>query len=185
MKIQVKTTIEPVYGRIPARWRKRLPVIEGYPTDLITEYEVFEPKDSQTALSCRLGVAHPYGAEFHGERFSSTDWREASPVRVLFHPQGSGTSEARVYVKGLDDSDIILDDAGIAQSHRGVLDSDPDVRYYCRPFRVYSLHEVLTLFLAGLSALLAGSVLFFTVVLCILTFVLAVLTYRLIMVQPL
>lgn len=176
MKIQVKSTIEPLYGKIPRRFRQWIPVIDGYATRVTARYEVLEPKDGEPALSMKLYVAHAYGTEFEGARYTTHRWEEDDTVSLLVNPIGSGYSEVRVYLKGLDESDELLTDQGTTQEFMGRDDSERKYRYYCRPFRAYSLLELVTVFLAG-------SVLIFTVLLCILTFVLAVLTYSLSILQ--
>ena len=173
MKVQVKTTVEPLYGKMPNGLRRWLPVLEGHKTRLIGQYDVPKTGDEEPAVSMKPFVAFPYAAQFHRISYASQDWAESVPeVRMLFYPAGSGYCEVRVYVKGLEDADAILDELGRVQEQRGEVDGEQHIRYYCKAIRVYSLYEVATV-------LLAGSVTVLTVLLCGLTFVLAVLTYLL------
>ncbi len=167
MKILVKTTLEPLYGKIPARWRKRLPVIEGYQTRLIAKYEIVEPKDGQPALSVKPYIAYGYAAAFRQTVADTLEWREADTVSMRFYPRGSGHSEVRVYFRGLDASDKIIDEMGKVHAYEGAVENGQKFPYYCRVCKIYSLLEVVTV-------VLAVSVLAFTILLSIVTIVLVI-----------
>ena len=172
MKIQAKSTLEPLYGKVPDRLRRWLPVVEGYQTRLTAEYRILEPCGGEPALSMKPLVVQPYGWAFQKTAFQTTEWQGADTVTTRFYPRGSGYSEVRIFFRGLEKDDEIVDETGQIQSMRGHPYNGEKLPYSCRVYRTYSLYELVTI-------VLAGSVLVFTVLLSVLTFVLAVLTCRL------
>ena len=172
MRIQVQTTLTPLYGKVPSKLRRSLPVIDGCQTRLIAKYEILEPTGDEPALSIKTRVLQPYAWAFQETRFQSTGWTDADAVSMRFYPRGAGYSELRVYFRGLGESDEIVNEVGQTQQFWGYPDNGEKLPYCLTVFRIYSLYEITT-------AILAGSVLFVTVLLCILTVVLAVLAYRL------
>jgi hypothetical protein len=152
MRVGVKTSIEgfykvPILGKILGCFRCRLPVIEGYEALLHVEYH--EDSEEIPISSIKPVLVEPHGVEGGIDRWGHEPWMEINCLTMKFHPSVSGYVEWRVYFKDLKDLDTIVDDYSRAQTFKGDIGSDKNIRYYYKVFRVYSLHEVLMLVFTG------------------------------------
>ena len=167
MKIQVRTNIEPLY-RIPIlvkilnHFRHGLPVVEGYEALLNVEYSDLDSKDATPILPIKPVVVEPHGIEGGFDRWAYEPWLDTNQLTMKFYPSTSGYIELRVYFRDLEDSDTVVDDYGRNQTLKEDIGSDKAIRYYFKPFRVYSLYEVL-------MALFTGTVTIFTILLFVIT----------------
>jgi hypothetical protein len=176
MNLEVKSRIRPYHRAllqrgISCRFRRWGPVSVGREAWFEIEYRDVE-KDEYPLLSIKPVVVEPHGVEGGVDRWQYLDWWHANMLSMKYFPSMSGYAELRLYFKDLTDSDTITDDYGRSQTFKGNVGTDEDVRYYYKPFLVYSTYDVISIVFAGLTIL-------FTCVVCILTFVLAVLTYGL------
>ncbi|MBA7635322.1 hypothetical protein ES703_42923 [subsurface metagenome] len=166
MKIKVKTSIEPFYkipilGKVLNRFLHKFPVIEGYEALFHVEYSDLDSKDAIPILSFKPVIVEPHGIEGGFDRWGYEPWFSGNNLTMKFYPSVSGYIELRVYFKDLKDSDTIIDDYGRAQTFKR--DIGPDkVRYYYKPFRVYSLYEVLIVLFTGIVTI-------FTILLFVIT----------------
>ena len=170
MKIQVRTNIEPSYkipipGKILNHFRHKLPVIEGYEALLNVEYSDLDSKDATPILPIKPVVVEPHGIEGGFDRWAYEPWFDTNQLIMKFHPSISGYIELRVYFRDLKDSDKVIDDYGRNQTFKGDIGSDKAIRYYYKPFRVYSLYEVLIAFFTGIVTI-------FTILLFVITILL-------------
>lgn len=176
MKLEVKSGIRPYHrtpfvGGILYRFRHWLPVMAGREAWCEIEYRDAE-EDEYPLLPIKPVFVEPHGIEGGIERWQHRDWWQVNHLSMKYFPSVSGYVELRVHFKGLRDSDTITDDYGRSQAFKGDVGTDKDVRYYYKPFLIYSLYDITNIAFTSVVTV-------FTVLLCILTFVLAVLTYRL------
>lgn len=173
MKIEVKTSIEPFYrvrilGKILNRLAHRMPVIEGYEALFNVEYRDQDSKDTIPILPIKPVIVEPHGLEGGVDRWGYAPWFHGNNLTMKFYPSVSGYIELRVYFRDLEDSDTIIDDYGRAQSFREDIGLDEDVRYYYKPFRIYSLNDILMTVFTAMVTILTVIVAVFTILLFIL-----------------
>jgi len=124
-----------------------MPVIEGCEAWFHVEYRDLDSEDEVPLLPAKPVIVEPHGIEGGVDRWGYTPWSHVNHMSMKFYPSVSGYIELRVYFKDLADSDTIIDNYGRSQPFKGDIGPDKDIRYYYRPFRIYSLNEVLmTLF---------------------------------------
>lgn len=166
MRVEVKTSIEPFYripilGKVLNRFRHKMPVIGGYEALLNVKYDI-DSKDAYPILSIKPVIVEPHGIEGGVDRWGYEPWFDQNDVTMKFRPSVSGYIEVRVYFRDLKNSDMIIDDYGRVQPFTGDIGLNKNIRYYYKPFRVYSLYEVLMI-------LFTGVVTIFTILLFIIT----------------
>jgi|GEM_PF-6616902 len=168
MNIKVKTSVEPshykvpILGKILNRLRLKMPVIEGCEALYNVEYRDLDSKDTIPILSIKPVIVEPHGIEGGFDRWGYVPWFDGNDLTMKFYPSVSGYIELRVYFKDLKDADTITDDYDRAQTFKGDIGPDKAIRYYYKPFRVFSLDEVLMILFTGIVAV-------FTVLLFIIT----------------
>lgn len=170
MEIEVKTSIEPFYRnpilrKIPICFIKKMPVIEGYESLLYVEYRDSEAEKDVPFLSIKPVIVEPHGIERGVDRWGLKPWLQQNNLSMKFSPSVSGYIELRVYFKDLKDSDEIIDDYGRSQPFKGDIGNDKAIRYYFKPYKIYSLYEVLMIFFTG-------TVTIFTLLMLIITILL-------------
>lgn len=173
MEIEVKSSVEPffgtrVLGSILNRFRHRMPLVSGRRALLHIEYRESDSKE-MPLLAFKPVIVEPHGIEGGVDRWGYEPWFDGNALTMKFYPSVSGYIELRVYFRDLNDSDTILDDYDRRQPFKGDIGADKAVRYYYKPFRVYSLHDALDIIFTGIVTMFTILLFLITVALCLIT----------------
>jgi hypothetical protein len=163
MKIRVHTRVHgfhkiSIVSTILGWFHVEKPVIEGYEALFHVAYGAYGDEDSEQVsqlpilLPIKPVVVERQAVASGIQHWGWAPWMEQNYLVTRFYPSASGHMEARVYFKDLNDSDTIIDEHGRSQTSRGDIGSDKDIRYYRKPFRVWSLSEFLMLVFTGVVA---------------------------------
>jgi len=162
MKLKISTKIKPLtrLGKLVSLccFNKEI-AIEATFSKFIMFFEIMDEEEIDKKLNAfyEIRIFSPPRISYHGT-WIPINLKEKKPYTWSVILPQSGIIDYRIYISGLTESDILLDDFNSEQLYKKSIDEKPievpdDTRYYLKTIKIWAMSEILLFFFAGIATL--------------------------------